>query len=427
MVDVVSIHSSSQLAGHFKTPGDKSISHRAVLLGALGEGISTITGISGGEDVARTLRIVEQLGASVDRSADQPIRIGGGRHRLSAADEPLDCGNSGTTMRLVMGLVSGLKGTHHLIGDASLSRRPMDRVATPLREMGALVEGRGEQVLPPLTVTGAPLHGLTYDIPVPSAQVKSALLLAGLFADSAVSLREVSPTRPNTEEMLALCGVALERNPSNPLEMTLHPGLVQPHDWSIPGDPSQAAFFLVAALLAESGEVGCTSLYGDVTRIGYLKVLDRMGARLILSTDDNGSLAVTALSSQLRATEIDAREIPSVDEVPILAIAAAAAEGTTRFRDVGELRIKESDRFATSLALVQGLGAQAWGEGDDLVIEGLGSARQFSPLEIDAHGDHRVAMAAAIGGVVGNGADISGFDAVATSYPDFLEQLEGLR
>ncbi len=425
MTATVRIDPSVQVAGIVHTPGDKSISHRALLLAALGDGTSTIEGLSRGEDVGRTATIIQQLGASL-AEVGGTIEVSGGRERLGAASQALDCGNSGTTMRLVMGLTAGLSGTSTLMGDSSLSRRPMDRVAIPLTQMGARVEGQGDKLTPPLLVHGGSLHGIRYELPVPSAQVKSAILLAGLFADGATTVIENVATRPNTEEMLLLAGADLHITPEGSSSaITIRPSALRPHAWRVPGDPSQAAFFIVAGLLASKGAITVPGLYGDPTRTGFLTVLERMGGSITRGEGDD--LEVEAKSSNLRGTEIHSSEIPSVDEVPILAVAAAAASGTTRFIDVGELRIKESDRFSGSLVLAQRLGATAFAEGDDLIIEGLGSASAFVEVELDAHGDHRMAMAAAIAGLVGGGATVSGFDSVATSFPGFVDVLDSLR
>jgi len=414
------------LLGELRVPGDKSISHRSLLLAALSEGASTVVGLSQGDDVHRTRALIEALGATVTVFADG-VEVKGGRTRLHASATPLDCGNSGTTMRLAAGVLAGIEGHHELVGDASLSRRPMDRVAQPLRSMGAVIQGQGERELPPVLLEGRPLRGIRYELPVPSAQVKSALLLAGLHADGPTTVVEAVATRPNTEEMLAQAGATISiRHTGAASEITVEPSMLAPQAWSVPGDPSQAAFFVVAALLATEGDVTLRGLYGDATRTGYLDVLGRMGATLERSTARDGTLQVAARSSRLSATTIQAAEIPSLDEVPILVVAACAASGTTIFHDVAELRIKESDRFEASLALARGLGAKATGDGDDLVIEGLGTARAFGELTLHAAGDHRLAMAAAVAGVTGSGAIVADFDSVATSYPGFLEQLAAL-
>lgn len=425
MSSTVRVEPAAHLGGIVHAPGDKSISHRALLLSALGEGTSSIHAISTGEDVGRTARIIEQLGASVAID-DARLVITGGRDRLRVADAPLDCGNSGTTMRLVMGLVAGLSGDSTLCGDSSLSRRPMDRVARPLMQMGASVSAVGATLHPPVLVSGGGLTGIRYELPIPSAQVKSAVLLAGLFASGTTTVVEATPTRPNTEEMLQTAGADLTvATTAGGTELSVRASALMACDWVVAADPSQAAFFVVAGLLARTGSVTATGLYGDPTRIGFLSVLERMGGKVERSLGP--LLDVTVSPSDLRSTEIHSTEIPSVDEVPILTVAAAAASGVTRFVDVGELRIKESDRFAGSIGLARGLGANAWAEDDDLLIEGLGSAREFTPLTLDALGDHRMAMAAAIAGTVGAGAAVAGFTSVATSFPGFLDVLNSLR
>lgn len=424
--ETVRIDPVQALAGRVDLPGDKSVSHRALLLSAYAEGSSSIKGLSTGDDVRATAAIVAALGAGVEIDGST-VRVVGGRDHLRAAPLPLDCGNSGTAMRLLMGFVAGIPGHHFLVGDSSLSSRPMDRVAEPLERMGAKVRGTGERLVAPVVVEGGQLRGITYSVPVPSAQVKSAILLAGLRADSHTTVLEAVATRPNTEEMIAQAGgtIKVERT-SETSAITVEPGRLEPVEWQVPQDPSQAAFFIVAGLLAKNGEVRCHHLYADQTRTGFLKVLERMGASMQTKVDDTQHLAVTALPSELRGTTVSADEIPSLDEVPILAIAAAAADGETRFSDVAELRIKESDRFALTIDLVSRLGSSAHAEGDDLVIIGRPSATFFQPLTFDARQDHRMAMAAAVAGLVGQGATINGFATVASSFPTFLDVVDAV-
>jgi 3-phosphoshikimate 1-carboxyvinyltransferase len=414
------------LNGLVSTPGDKSISHRALILSGMTEGNSTISGLSNGDDVTGTRIIMEQLGARFDARDLSRLKVHGAGSSLHPSESALDCGNSGTTLRLMMGLVASIMGVHEFAGDASLSRRPMDRAAIPLRMMGATVTGVGPQVTLPLSVEGGVLGGIDYTTPVASAQVKSAILLAGLHATENVIVREAVETRPHTEEMLLFAGADLTRERiDDHVVITLRPSSLISKDWVIPSDPSQGAFFVVAGLLAGSGSVTTTGLYSGITRTGFLGVLERMGGKLLRRVDSDGNLDVEALPSQLLATEVHAEEIPSLDEVPILAVAAAAASGVSRFIDVGELRLKESDRFEKSRELAEGLGARSWSEGNDLFIEGRGSSA-FSRLMIDAGGDHRIAMASAIAGTVGEGAVISGFETVTSSYPDFLNDLASL-
>lgn len=427
MQDQVEVGPSIRLEGVVRSPGDKSISHRALLLSAVTLGTSTIQGISHGHDVAATRSIIAALGATVTED-EGVVTITSNPDRLSASPMPLACGNSGTTMRLTMGVVASIPGAHRLVGDASLSVRPMDRVALPLRLMGANCQGVDASEHAPITMQGSSLTGITYRTPMASAQVKSAILLAGLRATGETAVIEAIATRPHTEEMLAQAGAAIEVTDDHRLTtVRLHASSLRPQDWKVPSDPSQAAFFVTAGLLIDRGAIECIDLYPGATRTGFLEVLDRMGANLERSLDEAGHLRVISRPAALRGTAIDAAEIPSLDEVPILAVAAAAATGTTTFHDVGELRFKESDRLRGTAELVRALGAVARIEGDDLIVEGIGEARQFTPVRLTVRGDHRMAMSAAIAGVVGRGAAIHGFSTVASSYPTFLDDLQGLR
>jgi 3-phosphoshikimate 1-carboxyvinyltransferase len=424
--DQVIIAPAPSLHGTAAVPGDKSMSHRALLLSALAEGTSTISGLSGGDDVRRTGVVISQLGAGVNEH-DGVVEVDGGRDRLRPTNQILDFGNSGTGLRLTMGILASIKGTHQLIGDASLSSRPMNRVADPLGLMGAEVIGTGDQCRTPIELIGGELHSISYDVPVPSAQVKSAVLLAGLGASGTTIVHESVRTRPHTEEMIGKAGGVIEiLDGPDGRTINVTGSDLSPRAWLVPGDPSQAAFFVVAGILMGAGSVEIEHLYGDETRIGFLPVLQRMGAT-IETEMSSGLLRVRSTPGSLSGTTIDAREIPSLDEVPILAVAAAAAEGLTRFVDVGELRIKESDRFSRSIDLVLGLGARAWAEGEDFIVEGRGSASAFGSLVIDAGEDHRMAMAGAIAGLVGSGATIRGFSTVQSSFPGFLRVVDSLR
>jgi len=415
-----------RLRGEVRVPGDKSTSHRALMISALADGESTIRGLSRGMDVAATAQIMEQLGAT--RSVrDDVVSVVGPPKGLRVSDAALDCGNSGTTMRLLSGVVSAIVGEHHLIGDASLSKRPMDRVAEPLTLMGARVEGQGPRVSAPLRVTGTSgLRGVAYDVPMASAQVKSAILFAALAASSPTTVVEHVRTRPTTEEMLSRAGVSVVSIDSDDgRSVTLHPGRPLARNWLVPGDPSQAAFFAVLGCIHPDAELSVLDIDSARERIGFLSVLQRMGATLTVQST-NAMTSFAARTSQLSSTEVHASEIPSVDEVPVLVVAAAAAEGVTGFRDVGELRLKESDRFEGSLALATKLGCRAWSEGDDLFVEGLGSAANFSRFEIDAALDHRMVMASAVAGCAGDGCAIGSAETVESSYPNFFDDLERL-
>lgn len=420
------VQSVTSLSGALRVPGDKSTSHRALMISALASGTSTIEGLSPGEDVKSTSRIIEQLGAK--RSDDLGvITIIGPDSGLRASDAELDCGNSGTTMRLLCGVVSGIEGTHRLIGDASLSKRPMDRVAAPLGLMGAVISGGGHRVNAPLEVTGtSSLRGIDYRVPTPSAQVKSAILLAGLHAAGDTTVREDIRTRTTTEDMLRSAGVdvsSVDQELGRVVSLT--PQRPKAHNWRVPGDPSQAAFFCVLGAIHANAHIEVLDIDVAPERTGFISVLQRMGAQVDASSREGRGI-VTVKSSQLTSTEINSREIPSVDEVPILAVAAAAARGVTVFRDMGELRIKESDRFKGSMMLASLVGCRVWSEGDDFFIDGLSSAEAFSSFSIDAGLDHRIVMSAAVAGLAGSGCSILGAETVASSYPTFFEDVASL-
>jgi 3-phosphoshikimate 1-carboxyvinyltransferase len=322
------------------------------------------------------------------------------------------------------GLVSTIPGSHTLIGDESLSRRPMDRVAEPLKLMGASVEGQGETLTAPLRIRhDRLLRGIHYHVPVVSAQVKSAVLLAGLFSDGATVIEEDVRTRATTEYMLSAAGVSvLSENQGGGRKVTLSPRRPHRHNWFVPGDPSQAAFFAVLGAVHDDASLEVLSVEASPERVGYVGVLERMGASVSLKERD-GVHVLSSRSSQLSATEVHAREIPSVDEVPVLTVAACAATGVSAFRAMGELRLKESDRFEGSMALAQSLGCRVWSEGDDFFVAGLGSAKKFLDFTINAALDHRMVMASAVAGLAGNGCTIGGASTVSSSYPHFFRDV----
>jgi 3-phosphoshikimate 1-carboxyvinyltransferase len=414
--------------GTVRTPGEKSISHRAVLLGALAEGTSVVHGLSDGADVAATLAAVEAMGVRVERDRDGTVRLHGGRTRLHATAGPIDCRNSGTSMRLLCGLVAGLPWETELVGDASLSSRPMDRVAEPLGLMGAELSGRGERCLPPVRVAGGALHGIDWTSKVASAQVKSAILLAGLSANGTTVVREAVTTRTHTEEMLAEAGADLTVEPwGEGRIVTVRASALVPVERTVPGDPSAAAFFVVAGCTAAGSELDVEDVYHGPARLGFVSVLQRMGARVTVETGGPGRATIHAASWPLHGTEVPASEIPSLDEVPVLAVAAAVAAGTTVFLDVGELRVKEVDRLAAVADMVTAFGARAHIEGDTLAITGVGGPLRGA--RFDSRGDHRMAMAAAVAGLAaapGERSLITGFGAVETSYPRFADDLRSV-
>lgn len=409
------------LRGRLRVPGDKSISHRALILAALAEGTSVIRGLSAGADVARTRRAVEAMGAVVEHGGGaRALAVTGGRDRLREPADVLDMGNSGTGIRLLAGLCAGLPWLSVLTGDESVRNRPMARVAEPLREMGAVVDGRVMGTYPPLAVRGGRLRGVDYRLPVASAQVKSAVLLAGLAAEGDTVVRQQVVTRAHTEEMLLACGADIEVSDDG-LVVRLRPGPLAPFEADVPGDPSQAAFWLVAASIVPGSDLVVEDLYSGPARTGFVDVLRRMGADV---TADAGGLRAR-YSPELAATSVAGAEVADViDEIPVLAVAAARARGETRFTDAAELRVKESDRIAATTAALGALGARVEAAADGLCVHG---PSRLVGSRADARGDHRIAMALAVAGLAAEGeTTIDGWDSVATSYPGFEDQLEAL-
>ena len=409
------------LVGCISVPGDKSISHRVLMLAALADGASTVRGLSDGGDVACTRRIIEALGADVVDAGDGAISISGGR--LEAVDHPLDVGNSGTGIRLLAGLLAGLPFRSVLDGDASIRRRPMDRVLDPLRLMGASLRGRDGQPLAPLEIQGGGLRGIEYRLPVASAQVKGCVLFAGLSAEGPTTVLEDRPSRAHTEELMMAFGITLDAGSDGDLRsVTVQPGRPTAFDHDVAGDPSQAAFWAVAASILPGSEVVVANVYAGPARSGFVDVLSRMGADI---THDPTTGDLTVRHSGLTGTVVTADEVPGlVDEVPILAVAAACADGETTFEGVGELRVKESDRLATVESELGRMGADVRVDGDTLVVRGSA----LTGAEVDSHHDHRIAMACAVAALVADGpTTIHGWDAVATSYPGFVADLDLLR
>lgn len=410
--------------GRLRVPGDKSISHRALLLSARAEGRSELRGLSDGLDVQHTAAAMVHFGAALERLADGTVTVDGGAARLHEPDRVIDVGNSGTGIRLLAGWATAVEGLSVLAGDESIAARPMARVAEPLRAMGAHIDGRRDGTLPPLVVRGGGLHGIEYRSPVASAQVKSAVLLAGLAADGPTTVIEPVPTRRHTEEMLALAGAAVLVDGSS---VTVQPSALTPFRIDVPGDPSQAAFWVVAACITPGSDVTVEHVYVGPGRAGFLDVLLRMGADVTLEAEDPATHTadVRARWSQLRATEVRGDEVPSlIDEIPVLAVAAAMAEGSTTFADAAELAVKESDRIATTTAGLRALGAAVDPRPDGLVVHGS-AGRPPGGGTVDAHGDHRIAMAMAVAALVASGpVRIEGWESVATSYPSFREDLQ---
>lgn len=416
-----------KVAGSVRVPGDKSITHRVLLLAALAPGRSRIAGALTSLDARSTARVLRQLGAEVS-----PLRSGAattvrGRKRFRRPGSPLFCGNSGTTTRLLLGLLSAHRFAATLTGDRSLRRRPMRRVTAPLTAMGARFTERNGDGLP-LTVRGNRLRPISYDMPVSSAQIKSAILLAGMAGEVEVALSEPhGRSRDHTERLLRAFGYGViekeERTYFAP------DGRLEPFDMEVPGDPSSAAFLVGAAILAEAGELRIGGIGVNPTRTGFLDVLARMGARTQvenLSTrfgEPVGDLLVRP--SRLRATEVGAGEIPGlIDEIPLLAVLASKASGTTIFRQVGELRVKESDRLGLMAQNLRAVGVEAEVNGDDLVVEGNDRAPRG---RVRTAADHRLAMAFAVLGTLPDARiSIDDLACAAVSFPGFPQTLRSI-
>ncbi|HKF85340.1 MAG TPA: 3-phosphoshikimate 1-carboxyvinyltransferase [Candidatus Limnocylindrales bacterium] len=437
--DALVVRPAARLRGSPALPGDKSISHRALLLALLARGESRITAAGDGEDVRSTAAIVVALGASVERTAvgagrvDYRVVSPGGDDLVEPATV-LDCGNSGTTTRLVAGVLAGRPLFAVLDGDASLRRRPMGRITEPLTRMGAGFAGRAGATLLPLAITGrGRLIPIRYDTPVPSAQVKSAVLLAGLAAEGETAVTEAVATRDHTERMLRARGIAVEETTGPDGAHTVRldgPTLPEAIAETVPSDTSGAAFWLVAAAIHPDAELHLDGVSTNPTRRAIIDVLRRMGAEIDERDRDapgGEPLAdLTVRTSRLRAVDLSPAEVAAaIDEIPILALAASVANGTSRFRGVGELRHKESDRVAGIAEGLKALGAKIRLDGDDIEIEG---GTRLRGAVTETHDDHRLAMTFAIAGLIAGGATtVRRPGSAAVSYPGFFRELEGVR
>ncbi len=424
------------LRGQVRPPGDKSISHRALILAALAAGESTIAGLLEGEDVLATARTLSALGVSVERSGEGLWRVAGvGSGGLAEPDTVLDCGNAGTLARLLLGVLAGHPFRALVTGDPSLRRRPMARVTAPLRMMGATIHARADDRLP-LAIRGrSQLIPIAWSSPVASAQVKSAILLAGLHAPGETTVVEPLPSRDHTERMLAALGaqVVCRSEPDGRHRVTLRGyAELRPRSFIIPADPSSAAFPLVAALCRPGSEVILTGVGLNPTRTGLFDALARMGARLaIRNRREEGGEPVADLvaqGSELVGIDLSAEIAPRmIDEYPILAVAAACARGPSVLRGLGELRVKESDRLQAMESGLRACGVQARVVGDDLHIEGTGGRPPPGGGRIDAGLDHRIAMSfLVLGGLARRPVRVKGAETIHTSFPGFLELMNGL-
>ncbi len=426
----IKVRKLRHIPAEISVPGDKSISHRSAMFAGLAKGRTVIKGFLPSEDCLCTVHAMEALGAEVEWLEEiegigpVTLAITGHGMKLKAPSQPIDCGNSGTTTRLLAGILAGQPFTTTLFGDASLSKRPMKRVADPLSLMGAKVEGQGEKICAPLTITGGQLQPITYRLPMASAQVKSAVLLAGMFAPGKTSVVEPVPTRNHTERLMSHFGIKWLRDGDT---VSVYGGQTpEPVDITVPGDISSAAFWMVAVAAVPGAQITLKNVGLNPTRTGIIDVLLRMGATISSSeTDERGEPRgnIVVKGGELNCTVIGGSIIPNViDELPILAVAAALAHGTTRICDAAELRVKETDRIAAVAENLRRMGVQVEEFEDGMEIHG---GTKLQGATIETFHDHRIAMAFAIAGLHAEGTTtIEGTECIATSYPGFERDLE---
>lgn len=424
------VNPASHVHGRVRVPGDKSVSHRALMLGAIAEGVTTADGFLASEDCLATLKALSALGVHIERPMPTSVRVEGvGLRGLRGTSAALDMGNAGTAMRLFMGLLSGQSFDSTLIGDSSLMRRPMERAAAPLRRMGASIETREGK--PPVVIRGGQdLTGIDFDMPVASAQVKSAVLLAGLYARGETRVTEPAPTRDHTERMLQGFGVSVRREGAT-VSLSAPERLRGCHV-DVPADFSSAAFFMVAGCIATSGELQLERVGMNPTRTGLLDILLAMGANIevrdLATSGPEPTATLIIRPSRLRGIEVRPEWVPlAIDEFPVFFIAAACAEGESVLRGAEELRVKESDRLA-----VMSAGLTALGVAHELLPDGMrlagrgGDGPVFAPGQIDSHGDHRIAMSFAVASLQALGPiQIDDTANVATSFPGFADLARG--
>jgi len=419
------IRPAKNILGSLRLPGDKSISHRYGMLAAFAEGTSHFSNFSTGADCASTLACMQSLGAKVETLADGTVEVTGVGGRVMPTDEPLDCGNSGSTMRMISGLLAAQRGHFRLVGDASLSRRPMERIRKPLAEMGAklaLTEGHA-----PITIEGTALHAIDYTTPVPSAQVKTCILLAGLQTEGKTTVREAVRTRDHSELALRAFGAAVERSIDS--VSIAGPQALHGIDAVVPGDLSSAAFFLCAASIFEGSSLVIDGLGLNPTRAALLDVLTALGAHIaVLELEEKhaelvGTVQITLPPTGLRSTEISgALAAQLIDELPVLAAIGPYTNGGIRIRDAKELRVKESDRIALVAKNLRAMGAEVAEFDDGLDVPG---GQVLHGATIDAGGDHRIAMAFSVAGLRAEGETlIQGAESAAISFPEFFDLLE---
>ncbi len=418
---VKSIH--KKLKGIIEVPGDKSISHRAVMLSGIGRGKSLVRGFLRSDDCMSTISCLKSMGITIEEEGKDIVVFGGGLHGLRKPEQVLNAGNSGTTMRLMSGILSGQEFSSIITGDDSLRKRPMSRIIVPLRQMGALIEGTGEGGYAPLKISGGKLRGIEYELPIPSAQVKSAVLLAGMYCEGVTKVTETVPSRDHTEIMLGYLGAEINVS-GNTIRISKSELIGNRLD--IPGDISSAAFFIAAAAAMPGSELVVKSVGINPTRTGIIDVLLEMGADI--SFDNLRSMCGEAVADivvrgrQLHGIAISGDVIPRmIDEVPVLAVIAAVAEGTTVITGAAELKVKESDRISAMVSQLGRLGVKIKELEDGMEITGPNTIKGG---EAESFGDHRIAMAMAICSLFAEGdIRIKGREAVSISFPGFFEML----
>jgi len=425
----VAVSSVKGLRGEVKVPGDKSISHRAVMLGAIADGITEVEGFLRSEDNRRTLNAFRAMGVSIEERGERLRIEGRGLNGLREPGDLIDAGNSGTTTRLLTGLLAGQPFFSVISGDDSLRSRPMGRVTRPLALMGATIHGRERGNYAPLAIVGSALKGIEYRSEVASAQVKSALLLAGLYADGKTTVHEPRQSRDHTERMLRAFGAGVEPEVEGGGVTVTGGSVLKGCALHIPGDISSAAFFIVAALITPDSDLLITGVGVNPTRRGSVDILRRMGGDIeYVTMNEDGSEPVADIrvrSSRLHGIEIGADDIPgAIDEFPVLSVAAAVAEGKTTIRGAAELRVKESDRIAAVVKSLAAFGADIEEAPDGMTING---GRPLSGAVLESCGDHRIAMSMIIAGLVAEGAtEVRDTACIETSFPGFMELLEGV-
>jgi len=423
----LTIRQACGLGGEISVPGDKSLSHRAVLFSALADGTTVITGFLPGEDCVCMMRALQAMGCVIETPSQTHLIVHGCDGKLHPPLEPLDCGNSGTAMRLMAGVLAGQSFPSRLIGDPSLSARPMKRIVDPLRLMGAKIEGQGKKQTAPLEILGSPLTGIEYTLPVASAQLKSCLLLAGLFANGTTSVTETIPSRDHTERLMAHFHAppTIDLTPEGRTIRVRGGTRLHGRDFNVPGDFSSAAFWIAAAAALPGADLTVTNLGLNGTRTGLLSVLTRMGAHITEIIGDSSCEPVGSIrvyGRKLRGTKILGAEIVNViDELPIIAVAGALAEGSTEIRDARELRVKETDRIAAMATNLRAFGIPVTEHDDGMTVHG---GFPLTGAKVGSFGDHRIAMACAILGLFAKGeTTITETACIATSYPTFQEDL----